>query len=195
MPRIIMVRHGRAAAHWTQDRDPGLDEHGHAQAGQAVATIEGLLIASPPEVSVLTSPLLRCRETAAPLERHWQTEATVCAGVSEIPSPDNLSLESRGPWLQRIMSGSWQDANSDPDSKGIALSRWRSGVIKVLTGCTADAVIFSHFVAINVAAGFARGIDDVVSFRPDNGSCTVFESDGSALHLVKQGHEAQTQVN
>ena len=56
-------------------------------------------------------------------------------------------------------------------------------------------MIFSHFIAINVAAGAALGDDRLVAFRPDNCSVTVFETKGSSLSLVEKGREAETKVN
>ncbi len=61
---------------------------------------------------------------------------------------------------------------------------------------SSDTVIFSHFVAINVAAGAALDDDRVVVFSPDNCSVTVFDVAGDALSLVDKGHEAElTRVN
>ena len=56
------------------------------------------------------------------------------------------------------------------------------------------AVIFSHFIAINVAVGHATGEDRVRVFRPDNGSITTFETDGGTLRLITLGREAETEV-
>jgi len=52
----------------------------------------------------------------------------------------------------------------------------------------------SHFIAINAAVGVANGDDRVVSFRPDNCSCTVLESDGDCLTLIELGRERETLV-
>ena len=75
------------------------------------------------------------------------------------------------------------------------LAQWREDVIAALTGRTEDTVVFSHFVAINVAAGAALRDDRVMVFRPDNCSVTVFESENGKLRLVERGHEAETKVN
>ena len=39
MPKVYMVRHGRAAANFTSDRDPGLDDLGRSQAVQAATVL------------------------------------------------------------------------------------------------------------------------------------------------------------
>ena len=44
----------------------------------------------------------------------------------------------------------------------MAPGSYRDSVLRY--GC----VVFSHFIAINAAVGYATGDDRVVSFRPDN---------------------------
>ena len=72
MPRLILVRHGRAAAGWGADLDPGLDELGRTQA-ENVAKV----LAPQGPLPIVTSPLRRCQETAAPLAALWQNAATL----------------------------------------------------------------------------------------------------------------------
>jgi broad specificity phosphatase PhoE len=193
MGKIYMVRHGKAAAGWDGDADPGLDVTGHAQA-EAVAQDLAARLTSP--VAVYTSPLLRCRETAMPLATMWQTQAIVEPRVAEIPSPIE-DLVARTEWLRRVMAGSWAELSSDPESAGIDFARWQSDVVAALVtlGTSQDIVVFSHFIALNAAFCAATGADQIVAFRPDNCSVSVFETDGTALTLLTQGHEANTQVN
>ena len=92
-------------------------------------------------------------------------------------------------WLRALIAGSWRDVSRD-------LAQWREEVVAVLASQKSDAVIFSHYVAINVAAGAALKDDRVVVFSPDNCSVTVFETEGDTLRLVEKGHEASlTKVN
>ena len=193
MGKIYMVRHGKAAAGWDGDADPGLDVTGHTQA-EAVAQDLAARLTSP--VAVYTSPLLRCRETAMPLATMWQTQAIVEPRVAEIPSPIE-DLVARTEWLRRVMAGSWAELSSDPESAGIDFARWQSDVVAALVtlGASQDIVVFSHFIALNVAYCAATGADQIVAFRPDNCSVSVFETDGTALTLLTQGHEADTKVN
>jgi broad specificity phosphatase PhoE len=193
MGKIYMVRHGKAAAGWDGDADPGLDVTGHAQA-EAVAQDLAARLTSP--VTVYTSPLQRCRETAMPLATMWQTQAIVEPRVAEIPSPIE-DLVARTEWLRRVMAGSWAELSSDPESAGIDFARWQSDVVAALVtlGTSQDIVVFSHFIALNAAFCAATGADQIVAFRPDNCSVSVFETDGTALTLLTQGHEADTQVN
>jgi broad specificity phosphatase PhoE len=181
MARIYIIRHGRAAASWAEAADPGLDDLGRQQAEAAGVTLSRL-----PRMALLTSPLARARETAAPLERMWETHARIEPGVAEVPSPD-IPLETRGPWLRNIMLGNWSAADATRRA-------WRDGVIETLVGQARDVAIFSHFVAINVAVGAAMGDDRVTIFHPDNGSITILETDGRKLALIEQGRAAETEI-
>lgn len=183
MPKLYLVRHGKAAAGFGEDADPGLDVLGHSQ---AAAAAEQLALLSP--MMLRSSPLRRARETAAPLEALWQMRARIDAAVSEIPSPTH-DLAGRAAWLRQFMQGRWRDAEPE-------LQAWRSNLISALMADGQDCIIFSHYVAINVAAGAALGDDRVVVFSPANASITIFEHDGYTLRLIEKGQEAPlTRVN
>ena len=179
--RLYLVRHGKAAAGWDADPDPGLDETGRAQAEAMAARLADL-----GPLPILSSPLRRTRETAVPLETRWRARAVIEPDVAEVPSPSD-DLAARGAWLRGIMAGTWAQA-------GDGLAPWRRGVVDRLTAIAEDTVVVSHFIAINVAVGAATGDDRVVGFRPDNCSVTVLESDGSVLRLIERGAEAVTEV-
>ena len=193
MGKIFMVRHGKAAAGWDGAADPGLDLTGHAEA-EAVAKDLTARLASP--VAVYTSPLKRCRETAEPLVNMWQTQSIVEPRVAEIPSPIE-DLVARTEWLRSVMAGSWADLSADPESSGIDFAGWQADVVTALVslGKSEDIVVFSHFIALNAAYCAATGANQVVAFRPDNCSVSVFESNGEILELLEQGHEGDTHVN
>lgn len=195
MPRIYMIRHGKAAAGWDADADPGLDDLGRKQAEAAADNIEKRVGAPLP---VLSSPLRRCRETAEPLSGRWGLQPVIEPRVAEVPSPVE-DLRARGEWLRSIMAGTWADAVAAGDGKHTAydskLLAWRQSVVDALLELENDTVIFSHFIAINVALGHAVEDPRVICFKPDNGSVTVFETKGSTLSLLEQGREADTKVN
>jgi broad specificity phosphatase PhoE len=183
MSRLYMVRHGRAAAGFGESHDPGLDELGREQAA-AVAQELATLGRWP----ILSSPLRRTRETAAPLAKLWRVEPAIEEAVAEIPSPTD-NLQERVAWLREFMAGSWRNATPP-------LAQWREDAIAALLGIREDTVIFSHYIAINVAVGAATGDDRVVVFSPDNCSVTVFDNGSDALRLVEKGREAPlTKVN
>lgn len=196
MPIIYMIRHGEAAAGWNADADPGLSELGQSQAEAVANEIAGRTEGKLP---ILTSPLKRCRETAMPLAKLWAHEPGVEPRVAEIPSPID-DLQSRGEWLRRIMAGTWAEAVAGEGhgghlSKNVDLLAWRQGVVNALMELPGDTVIFSHFIAINVAAGVAMEDERLVTFKPDNCSVTVFETGGGTLRLIEKGREGFTKVN
>src|SRR5690606_23321457 len=108
MARLHLVRHGHAAAGFAAERDPGLDDLGHAQAVQVAAAL-----ATKGPLPILVSPLLRCRETAAPLEALWGTTAVVEPDVAEVVAPTD-DLTERGAWLRRAMATTWAELEPEP---------------------------------------------------------------------------------
>ncbi len=183
MPRLYMVRHGRATAGFGESMDPGLDEHGKSQAEKTAARLRPL-----GPLAILSSPLARTRETAAPLARLWGREPAIEPAVAEIPSPTDNLLE-RVAWLRQFMAGSW--SNAPP-----RLAAWRESAISALLSQRENTVIFSHYVAINVAVGFAQCDDRVIVFSPENCSVTIVDVEGGKLRLIEKGHEAPlTKVN
>jgi len=179
MARLHLVRHGRAAAGWDQDLDPGLDDLGRSQA-EAMATT----LAPRGPLPILVSPMRRTRETAQPLERLWAA-GTVEPRVSEVPSPA-MSLAERRAWLTALMGRRWR-----PDDE---LAAWRAALLARLNSVREDTVVVSHHIALNVAVGAATGDDRVICFHPDHCSISEFETDGRALRLLSLGREAATEI-
>ncbi len=182
MTRLYLVRHGRAAAGWDTDPDPGLDETGHSQ---ATAVADRLAPLGP--LPILTSPFLRCRETAAVLARRWLVEARIEPNIAEIPSPEGIAMADRIDWLRVAMAGNWNDLGS-------RYLTYRNRVVASLSGLEEDSVVFSHFVAINVAIGSSLGDDRLVVRSLDNCSVTVIDVVEGELQLVESGHEADTLI-
>ncbi|MBX3496053.1 MAG: histidine phosphatase family protein [Parvibaculum sp.] len=193
MPLIYMIRHGEAAAGWDADADPGLSDMGRAQSEAVAREIETRVGRRLP---ILSSPLRRCRETSEPLAASWAATPAIEPRVAEIPSPIE-NVAERGPWLRRLMAGTWEAAALPENTANgkLDLLAWRRAVVDALTERTEDTVVFSHFIAINVAAGWATGDNRLVAFRPDNCSVTIFETSGTALKMIEQGREADTKVN
>jgi broad specificity phosphatase PhoE len=188
MATLYMIRHGEAAAGWDSDMDPGLSEKGRAQSEAVAREIEARAGRTLP---LITSPLRRCRETSEPLSRLWSATPRVEPRIGEIPSPSH-DLKERTAWLHAFMAGSWTGV---APQAGIDFQAWRKGVVDALNEIREDTVIFSHFIALNVAAGHVTGDERVVGFRPDNCSVTVFKTGPNGLISVEQGKEAETKVN
>jgi broad specificity phosphatase PhoE len=182
MARIHLVRHGRAAAGWDRDADPGLDGVGKVQALRVAARL-----APHGARPIVTSPLRRCQQTAAPLARRWSATPVIEAAVAEVPSPLGVAMEDRVDWLRRAMSGSWRDLDD-------RYTAFRDGVLRYVAGCDQDTVVFSHFIAINAVLGACLGDDRVVIRRLDNASVTVVDVGAGTIRLVEPGREADTLI-
>jgi broad specificity phosphatase PhoE len=180
--RIYLVRHGRAAAGWDVDPDPGLDDVGERQ---AVAMSERLTGRGP--MALVSSPLRRCQETSRPLARAWDRSPLIDARVAEIPSPAGVVMEQRVTWLRNAMRGTWDDL-------GVRYTEFRDQVVAAVVAAPVDTVIVSHFVAINAVIGAATGDDRLVIRSLDNCSVTVVEVVDGVLALVEGGHEADTLI-
>jgi broad specificity phosphatase PhoE len=182
MALVQLVRHGRAAAGWDTDPDPGLDGLGLAQAEELAEHLG----AGPP-LPIVTSPYRRCRETAAPLARSWAVRPVVEPLVGEIPSPPGVPMGERIAWLRRAMTGTWTELGDD-------YAAYRDAVVGYVAALHADTVIMSHFVAINAVIGACLDDHRLVIRSLDNASITVVDTTGGRLSLVAGGHEADTLI-
>jgi len=187
MPRLHLVRHGRAAAGWNVDPDPSLDDLGRSQA-EAVAT--ALQPFGP--LPILSSPLRRCQETSHPLAAAWGVDVAIEPKVAEIPSPEGHSLETRIEWLRTAMAGTWSQVVS---SDGVRYADYRTNLLGALSSLPGDTVVFSHFIAINVVIGAANGDDRMVIASLDNCSVTTVITDGRGGFTIESiGREADTLI-
>ncbi|MFM9225267.1 MAG: histidine phosphatase family protein [Actinomycetota bacterium] len=187
MSRIHLVRHGRAAAGWDADPDPPLDDTGRAQALAVAGRLSGLATRR-----IYSSPLLRCQQTAFPLAAAWSVEATIEPGVAEIPSPDGHTLQSRVEWLREAMAGTWTELAA---RSGAHYADFRRAIADTLRAMPGDAVVFSHFIAINAVIGVATGDDRLVIASLDNCSVTTVEIHGDGrIELIETGGEADTLI-
>ena len=189
MPRIYLVRHAKPAAAWGDQPDPGLDPLGATQATAVAQHLANAIARAP----VYTSPLRRCRETAQPLCDLWQCAATVLPAVAEVPSPP-MDSAARREWLTEAMRGTWRALHDQAPHGSVDYLQWRRSVVDALLALPSDCIICTHYIAINVAVGAAQERDDVICFRPDHASVTVFDTAARRLQLVELGREAQTGV-
>lgn len=179
--KLYLVRHGRPSAGFGEAIDPGLDEIGREQAeaaAQALASIGPL--------SMLTSPLRRARETAAPLERLWKVTARVEPAVAELPTP-SATPQERSAWLRMRLKGRWNELP-------MLHQQWREQVVATLVSLPTSTVITTHFIAINVAVGAALGDDRLICCEPDHCACTILEVKNGQLQLVALGRQRETQI-
>jgi broad specificity phosphatase PhoE len=179
--KLYLIRHGRPTGGFADVVDPGLDEVGAAQA-EAVARELG----SHGPLPIVSSPLQRAQETAAPLARLWQSQVRIEPAVAEIPTPQ-MDLQARATWVRTAMRGRWSEL-------GEVHQQWRERLVATLVGLGTSTVVTTHFIAINAAVGAATGDDRMVCCEPDHCSCTILEIRDSRLHLVSLGRQRETQI-
>ncbi|HRP09428.1 MAG TPA: histidine phosphatase family protein [Terricaulis sp.] len=182
MTRLFLIRHGEPSAAWGQSEDPGLSVLGRAQAEAAAARLPGGL-------AIMTSPMLRCRETAAAYEARLGAGAKVEPRVSEVATPAGLA--DRRAWLAETFP--WRDGADQRDWATLApgLHRWRADVLAAVQERTQDTAVFSHFIAINAIVGAALGAPQTIVCRPSHASITELALEEGVLRLVSRGEEMQ----
>jgi broad specificity phosphatase PhoE len=183
MPKIHLIRHGHVNPGDRGCADPGLDDLGLAQAASLAQHLAGRF---PRPLPMLSSPLRRCRQTAAPLARLWNSMPAIDARVSEIPSP-SAEPAARKAWLTQMLAASWPDAASPDSADGFAmrLSAWQSGVLAAVAECAEDTLVFSHYFAINWLCSAASGSVRIDRFRPAHTAMISCEVDRGVLSLIE----------
>ena len=175
-----LVRHGEAAASWGNHPDPGLSELGREQAEIAADALVSLGARS-----AVSSPMQRCRETAAAFEQLAGVTALIEPVVSEIETPEGVG--DRVAWLQGYMAGTW-------DTEGAAHDTWRRQIAEALALLPDNTAVFSHFVAINAVVSLIDHDARTTVFRPGHCSITKVDFSGAVPRVVEYGSQAATRV-
>ena len=184
---IFLVRHGAAASTWTESADPGLSDLGHQQAAASAIELAPKL---PDSVGLISSPLLRARETATPLSGKLGLDVEVIEAFREIPAP--VELPYRQQWLKSIMKERWSDQD-------VAIRQWQESIVESLHDLGNATVVYTHFMVLNSIVAHAQRLDQVVCFLPDNASVTHIRigratDTGGSIELVEKGREIPTAV-
>lgn len=155
---VYLVRHGEAAAPWSEARDAGLSELGRQQAESMARELAPLR-----SLRLISSPLRRAQETAVPLGRRWEEPTRIDERYREVP----LSSESseRKAWLSDVMRARWHQVDD-------SIGAWRNAAWDALVALEHSAVIFTHFVLINAIVSRVTEDERVVCFEPDYTSVT-----------------------
>jgi broad specificity phosphatase PhoE len=171
---LYLVRHGRAVA-GVEHPDPGLDPVGRSQAVHAAEALRSV-----GAVRLVCSPLLRTRETAAPIADLLKLTPELRSEVAEVFMPSE-SPEARRSMLGPFLSGRWSE---QPE----ALRQWRDQVIRTLVALgDAPTIVVSHFVAISAAIGASTEDDRISPCALANASITTMTVAGGRLMLRRPG--------
>lgn len=170
---LILVRHGQTAANarglLLGRADPPLNETGHRQA-------RALAAALPRAARIVSSPLLRARQTAAVL-------CGADPGGAEVPDGGAVEVDPR--WIEMdygeldgrpataLGEQSWRTWRSDPDFVPAGGESVAAVCARVRQACTelaedaarGDVVVVSHVSPIKAAVTWALGVGDEVAWR------------------------------
>ena len=185
MARVFLIRHARPSQVWGgAGSDPGLSELGRRQADAAAASLRAF-----GELRIVSSPMRRCLETAAPYAAWRGLEPFIEPRVSEIVASEGVAdraawLQERFPWRDRSKLRAW--SSLEP-----RLHAWRDAMLSFVRDLREDTAVFTHFIAINVIAGAAQGSENTIVCTPDHASITEIEVDRGALRLIALGASMQ----
>ena len=180
---IFLVRHGEAAASWAESPDPGLSALGRQQAETAAELLKPCAVH---DTIVLSSPLQRAIETAAPLASLLGQTVQINESFREIPS--TVPLAQRQTWLRQFMQQDWEEQSTE-------LKKWRETAIEQLLSLKQPTVVFTHFLVINAVVGKLLDRPQTLCFRPCNGSITRIRLHGEGLVLMALGQQMESFVN
>lgn len=183
MTLFWLVRHGEAAASWSEHPDPGLSDLGHRQAQDTAAELAGDIDQG---VRIVSSPKARAQETAAPLAARLHLQPEINEVFNEIQSP--VALADRQQWLRNYMTQRWDE---QPES----ILKWRGDILASIRGLSRPTVIFTHFLVINAVLGHIAGSDKTLTAWPDNGSHHAFQIKDGVIELLSLGRQMATVVN
>ena len=185
---IYLVRHGEAAARWHESDDPGLSERGRQQAADTARLLRDRI---EPGVRLVSSPLLRTRETAQALVDALGADGPgagpdIVDAFREIPTP--VALAERQTWLGTIARQTWAEQHA-------MVRNWRDGLLAALRQIREPTVVFTHFMVLNAIVGELQGEERVVCCLPDAASVTILRGFGDELQLAELGRQLRTRVN
>ena len=137
---------------------------------------------------LISSPLRRATETAAPLAAAWGRSVTIDPAFGEIPSP-TPDLAQRQVWLSSALASHWTDLGDD-------IAAWRQTLLDAAGAIDEDTVVFTHFVAINAVVAQATADSAVTVFLPANASVTEISVDPGtgARRVAALGSEATPEL-
>ena len=159
---LHIVRHGRTASNASGlllgRLDPPLDESGVAQAAAAAA-----LVAEAAPTRVLSSPLQRCRATAAVIADAVGAEVEIDDRWIEL---DYGALD--GTPIADVSLATWAAWRADIDWRppgGETLAELGARVRGACEDLEGDVVVVSHVSPIKAAVAWALGVGDEITWR------------------------------
>ena len=168
--------------------DPPLSETGHRQSQALVRWLE-------PEAidALVVSPMVRARETAAPLAAARGLDAVVHEGVAEFDKDadsyvpmEELKAAGDPRWQEIVDGGYFGDGDLTPERFQATVVEAVEEVIAGHAGAT--AAIVCHGGVINAYVAHVLGIDDLLFFEPGYTSI-------SRIRASRRGHRMVVSLN
>lgn len=178
---LVLIRHARPIRIEDADgpADPALTELGHLQA-QAMAA----LMSDEHFDALYVSPMLRARQTAAPLEQALSLSATVVDGVQEYDAdePHYIPIEDlkadKSKWRAYL-------AEQAGDDMSEFSSTVVSSIEQLISEHRGDRIgIVCHGGVVNVWAAHVLGLAPAMFFLPDYTSVSRFAAASSGQRSV-----------
>jgi probable phosphoglycerate mutase len=170
--QVVLLRHGRtpvnAEGRLSGRHDPDLDELGLAQAAAAGTAVAA--VARGP-VTVVSSPLRRCLQTAGEVVEACGDDQTVAFVDERFIELDYGEWDNRP--LAEVPPEAWRQWRHDPDFAppgGETLAQVSRRVVEGLDAWVPRAhggtlVVVSHVSPIKAAVTWALGVGDAVTWR------------------------------
>ncbi|HLO76174.1 MAG TPA: histidine phosphatase family protein [Magnetospirillum sp.] len=165
MVRVVFVRHGKSQLGFDHSLDSPLSPAGLDQAKTGAEDIARRFAPMP----ILSSPLLRARQTAQPLAARWGDAVSIEPALTEIPVPDAPGVDDpagRRSCLNALLAGHYGRMPAE-------VQAWRSRLLSFVAALDRDCVAFTHYLTINAIVGAIDGDDRVVVCDPPH--CVPWE--------------------
>ena len=173
---LIVARHGRtpanAAGQLLGRRDPELDDLGRDQAA-------AIAMALPSGARVISSPLLRCRQTADAIDAEHETDERLLEihyGELEGTPVKDVAAETWANWRE---DNSWAPPGGESHDQ-LAARVWELLDELADEAAERDVVLVSHVAPIKAAAAWGLGVPIDISWR-------CFVQQASILRIATNG--------
>ena len=170
---VFLVRHGEAETQWGNDDDPGLSQNGIDQAQNLSKRFENDLLR---KFTFISSPKKRAIMTATPLAKKYDKDLLINKNFAEIPSP-NVSIDEKRAWLKNTMHLNIKSLDEN-------VRDWRLNIIDAITNLNSDAIIFSHYMVMNVLKGFIDNSDKILNFHPGYTSVMILKIQNKRISIT-----------
>ncbi len=192
---LVLVRHGEPIRITSEESggtpvDPALTERGHAQAERLAQWL-----AHEPVDHIVSSPLARAHQTAAPVAAVHGLEVEILDGLREYDSESDSYIPveelkaTKDPRWDAMVSGEWQSFGGEsPAEFRTRIVAHLDAIIEAHQGQT--VVVVCHGGVVNTYLGSILGIDQPLWFDPLYTSISRVRANRSGIRSVSSVNDA-----